>query len=51
VRTLDAALGLGRVGAEDVDVERGQRAVELRDPGGLLGLGGRYAEDAGFVVL
>ncbi len=51
MRSLVAALGLGRVGAEDVDVELGERPPELRDSRALGGLGSRHAEDAGLVAV
>jgi hypothetical protein len=43
MRPLDPALGLRRVGTQDVDVELREGAAELRDSRPLLGLGGRDA--------
>lgn len=52
VHALDASLGLRRIGADDVDVQLGQRAAELclatAAPGGSLV---RHPENAVFVAI
>src|SRR3712207_9040517 len=51
VRPFDAALGLRRVGADDVDVQLVHRATELRDAIAARHLGLGHAEDAVLVAV
>src|SRR3712207_9435451 len=51
VRPFDAALGLRRVGADDVDVQLVHRATELRDAIAARHLGFGHAEDAVLVAV